>query len=167
MANAATIAVRQLMSFLGADDGLAAECARLPWDGDGLLAPLTATELLDVHAPADLMEKSTAQVKYPIVHVYCEKLVNALTEKFRAFSGTAELAIDVRVSHEHARELQKRLGSYLDAITNLLHRKRGTWPGGMFYAGDYEVSFQPVKRGGRSFVQGAVVRLRVHISAGS
>ena len=81
---------------------------------------------------ADLAEK-TSGVRYPVVYVYCEKVVNDLREKFRTFSGTADLCVDIRVSHEHMDELQASLQTYVEAVTDVLDKKRGQWATGVFY----------------------------------
>jgi hypothetical protein len=72
--------------------------------------------------------------------------------------------VDIRASHEHLEELQKQLELYVGSAIDVLSRKRGTWPGGMFYSGGYEIVYSPVKRGGRNYLQSALVRLEVHIS---
>src|SRR5207248_11318130 len=45
------------------------------------------------NVPADMAERGS--VKYPAVNVYCEQIVNQLTEKFRTFSGTVHMAVGV------------------------------------------------------------------------
>ena len=48
--------------------------------------------------------------------------------------------------------------------TDVLDKKRGSWTGGVFYTGGYEIQFSPIKRGGRNFVQSAKVELTVNVS---
>ena len=98
------------------------------------------------------------------MYVYCEKVVNDLREKFRTFSGTAELSVDIRVSHEHMDDLQGLLQAYVEAVTDVLDKKRGQWAKGVFYSGGYEIRFGPIKRGGRNFIQTAKVDLTVNVS---
>src|SRR4029434_8183944 len=43
------------------------------------------------------------------VYVYCEKIVNGLREKFRTFSGTVQMAMEVRHSQDRLEGLQDRL----------------------------------------------------------
>ena len=112
---------------------------------------------------ADVAEK-TSGVRYPVVYVYCEKVVNDLREKFRTFSGTAELSVDIRVSHEHMDDLQGLLQAYVEAVTDVLDKRRGQWAKGVFYSGGYEIHFGPIKRGGRNFIQSAKVDLTVNVS---
>lgn len=161
MAQTANIATAQLAALLRGDDGVNAAVATLLFED--LTTPLPVNEIIELHAPADLTEKA-ANVKYPVIHVYCDRVVNSLREKFRTFSGTADLNIEVRVSHDHLEELQKQLQYYVQGITDVLDRKRGTWTSGMFYSGGYEALFSPVKRGGRNYLQSARIKLEVHIN---
>ena len=87
---------------------------------------ITVTDILERNVAAELAEK-TSEVRYPVVYVYCEKVVNDLREKFRTFSGTADLCVDIRVSHEHMDELQPSLQAYVEAVTDVLDKRRGSW----------------------------------------
>ena len=78
-------------------------------------------DILERNVAAELAEK-TSGVRYPVVYVYCEKVVNDLREKFRTFSGTADLCVDIRVSHEHMDELQPSLQAYVEAVTDVLDK---------------------------------------------
>ena len=53
---------------------------------------------------------------------------------------------------------------YVDAVCALLDDARGDWGGGAFYAGGYDVSYEPVVRGGKNFLQRAKVGFEVEIS---
>jgi hypothetical protein len=164
MAQAARLAITHLRQLLVGDDTLAAECAAIA-QKNGLDVPaLWADTVLDFHIAPELAEKGTP-VKYPVVYVYCDRVHNKLHEKFRTFSGTADLNIEIRVSHDHADELQAMLQLYVEAVTNVIDGRRGTWSREIFHAGDYEIAFGPVKRGGRNFLQTARVKLQVFISA--
>jgi hypothetical protein len=109
------------------------------------------------------MERSET-VNYPAVNVYCEKLVNALKEKSRSFSGSAQMMVEVRHSGDRLEGLQDALELYTDAVTETLSASRGDWGNGMFYAGGYEVSFAAVKHGGRNFIQTAKIALEIGVS---
>jgi hypothetical protein len=61
-------------------------------------------------------------------------------------------------------DLQPSLQTYVEAVTDVLDKKRGRWATGMFYTGGYEIEFGPIKRGGRNFVQSAKVELTVNMS---
>jgi hypothetical protein len=163
MARIQTLVTQRLAELLRADDGLAASCAELQESGEATASGMDTPVLLEQFITADLAEKAGC-VKYPVIHVFCDRVVNKLTEKFRTFSGTATLAIDVRVTHDHVSDLQQALAFYVEAVTEVLHRRRGDWGDGVFYTGGYEIAFHPVKRGGRNHLQSAVITLEVHIS---
>jgi hypothetical protein len=103
-------------------------------------------------------------VKYPVVNVYCEKIVNELREKFRSFSGTVQMTMELRHSQDRLEGLQDRLELYVDAAMQMLNQGRGDWGDGMFFGGAYEVSFGPVKQGGRNFIQVAKVTFEIGVS---
>jgi hypothetical protein len=156
MAQAAVIAVNELVRLLRSEPGLGS--GPTP-DGAGICESDIHTE----NAAADLLEKS-ANARYPGLYVYCDRVVNKLGEKFRTFSGTAELAVEIRVTHEHIDALHDQLNAYVQAVTDVLDRNRGTWAPGIFHAGTYEITFQPAKRGGKNFIQSARVRVEAHVS---
>jgi hypothetical protein len=120
-------------------------------------------QVLAQNVAADLLDKTTA-VQYPAVSVYCEKITNDLREKFRSFSGTVQLAIEVRQSQDRLDGIEDALEQYADAVTQTLTASRGDWGDGMFFAGAYQVSFGAVKKGGRNFTQAAKITFEVGVS---
>lgn len=163
MANPAIAVTQELIRIMRGESGLPAKVGELSAASEIELKPVTATEIIDGYVAAELVEKA-ATVKYPSFYIYCERITNKLEEKFRSFSGTAQLSIEVRVSHDHVAPLQAQLHSYVEAITDVLNRSRGAWATGMFYTGGYDVTFQPVKKGGKNFIETARVQLEVHMS---
>jgi len=115
------------------------------------------------NAAAELVERS-GTVKYPLVSVYCEKVVNDLREKFRSFSGTARMAIEVRHSQDRLEGIEEALERQTDAVTAALSASRGDWGDGMYYAGAYEVSYGRLARGGKNFTQVAKVTFEIGVS---
>ncbi len=112
---------------------------------------------------SDLVERSnTAQ--YPTANVYCEKIVNNLTEKFRTFSGTMQMAIELRHSQDRLDGIQSGLEVYTDAVMQMLDASRGDWSDGAYYTGGYQVSFSPVKHGGKNFIQTAKITFEIGVS---
>jgi hypothetical protein len=164
MAQAARIAASTLGGILRGDTGLPFTLAALSQVSGLLTTPVLDAEIIERHVAPDLDEKAGA-ARYPAIYVYCDRIKNELHEKFRSFSGTAELHIEVRVSHDHIDQLHNQMQLYIDAVTDVLDRNRGTWIDGMFYTGGYEIIFNAIKRGGRNFLQTARVQLRVHLSA--
>jgi hypothetical protein len=132
--------------------------------GDGGGAGLVdSAQVRAQNVAADLAER-TAGVKYPAVNVYCEKIVNDLREKFRRFAGSVRMAIELRQSQDRLEGIQDRLELYVDATMEMLNGSRGDWGEGMFYGGEYEVSYGPVKQGGKNFTQVAKVTFEIGVS---
>ncbi|HYP12585.1 MAG TPA: hypothetical protein VEQ63_01570, partial [Bryobacteraceae bacterium] len=130
MSSAAVVAVSELGRILRADDGVPGQVLGLQASAPVWLPPVSATDILDGFFSPDILEKSTP-VKYPSFYIYCEKMTNRLLEKFRSFSGSAELVVEVRVSHDHIRELHEQLHWYVQSVTDVLERRRGKWTAGV------------------------------------
>lgn len=163
MAQIGILAAQKAANLLRAPSGLPAGLAAIAQANQVQLPIVELTQIVSQNVPAEVIEKSTGS-KYPSFHIYCEKLQNSLREKFRSFSGTASLAIDVRVTHDRLEGMDQKLQLYVDAITEVLDSNRGDWQGGLFYTGGYTVTFQPVKHGGRNFLQTAKVTFDVQVS---
>ena len=124
---------------------------------------IESTQVRAQNAASDIAERALG-MKYPAVQVYCEKIANDLREKFRRFSGTAKMAIEIRQSQDRLEGLQERLELYADAVMHVLSGSRGDWGDGMYYAGAYEVAFSPVKQGGKNFMQVAKVTFEIGVN---
>jgi hypothetical protein len=127
------------------------------------LPAVSAQQIVSQNIAPELSDRSTAG-KYPLVYVYCGKIVNQLREKFRTFSGNAQMVAEVRVSQDRIEEMESHLQFYADAIMQVLDNHRGDWGDGVFYGGGYEVAFAAVKHGGRNFIQSAKVAFVLEIS---
>lgn len=138
---------------------VASELAALTSPG----GPLSTTQVRSQNVAADLAERS-GTVRYPVTQVYCEKLVNSMAEKFRTFSGTAEMAIELRHSSDRIEGLQEGLETAADAVTQILDASRGDWGDGMYYSGGYQVAYSAVKHGGKNFIQTAKVTFEIGAS---
>ena len=80
------------------------------------------------------MAEHSTVTKYPIVCVYCNKIANLLREKFRTFSGDADMVVEARVSQDRLdRHRDASTQLYIDAITQVLDSNRGDWGNGVFY----------------------------------
>src|SRR6187549_1351580 len=96
LGSAATVkVVRKLVGPGGVNANLAA----LTQSERDLAGLVESSQVRSQNAAADVAERILG-VKYPAVNVYCEKIVNELREKFRTFSGTAKMAIEVRQSQD-------------------------------------------------------------------
>ena len=124
---------------------------------------ISTQQIVSQNIAPELSDRSTAS-KYPLVYVYCGKIGNQLREKFRTFSGNAQMVAEVRVSQDRIEEMESHLQFYTDAIMQVLDNHRGDWGDGVFYGGGYEVAFAAVKHGGRNFIQTAKVTFVLEIS---
>jgi len=151
--------IQMITGSAGVNSGLAA----LVEPGGAPAGQLGAAQVRSQNVAADVAEKANI-VQYPLVNVYCEKISNTLVEKFRTFSGTAQMAIEVRHSQDQLDGLQDAVELYADAVMQTLNSGRGDWGDGMFYGGAYDVSFGPIKKGGRNFIQVAKVTFEIGVS---
>src|ERR1700686_1527074 len=125
--------------------------------------PIPPEHIVRQNVAFDVEERSLA-VKYPVVHVYADRVRNALTEKFRTFSGKVRTVAEVRVSQDRIEGIEDRVRLYVDAVTQVLDQNRGSWGEGAFFTGGYEVTYEPVRHGGKNFLQSAKVTLEVDLS---
>ncbi len=153
----------KLAGLLSSPNGVPAAVTAISSEQGLGLPAITAHQIISQNVAPELAEHSTPS-KYPLVYVYCSKLANDLREKFRTFSGDAQMVVEARISQDRLEHIDTNLHAYVDAITGVLDSSRGDWGDGVFYAGGYEISFGGVKQGGRNFLQIAKVTLVVEIS---
>jgi len=160
MACATIQAVRAIEQLLEAGTGLEASMAALRSSyelDEGLLNQLDVTF---VRVPAPLLERA-ASLRYPVMHVYCERMEKARTEQFRTFSGTLRMVIEVLISQDRLEGISERLHFYVDAVRDVIERNSGCLGSGLYMDGTYDVQFDAVEKGGRNFLQTARVACAV------
>ena len=153
----------KVVEILAGSEGLPAAVAALSEKLGLSLAGVSAQQIIAQNVAPDLVERATVS-NYPLVYVYCNKVVNELREKFRVFSGRAEMVVEARISQDRLDDMQSNVQSYADAITEVLDDNRGDWGDGVLFAGGYEVSFGAVKHGGRNFLELAKVSFALEVS---
>ena len=126
---------------------------------------LLPAQISGLNVSPELAEKTSA-VRYPQIHLYCERVVNEQREKFRRFSGRVRLVAEARVTDSRLELIQGKSQALADAITEVLDGIRGDWGQGMFYGGGFEISYGQVKAGGKNFVQVTKVGFEVFVSVG-
>jgi len=164
MAKAGEQAAAKLIDILTSREALNSKLAALSEPERLLLPPISDKQISSQNISFELAERS-AEARYPALHIYCEKISNLLREKFRTFSGKAQMAVEVRLSQDRLDGLETKLQMYVDAVTQLLDQNRGDWGHGMFYAGGYDAVFTPVKHGGKNFIQIAKITFEVGVSS--
>src|SRR5947209_17782256 len=86
MPQIATMTTSKLMGILTGIEGVPAAVAALSQAQNLSLAAVSAAQIIAQNVAPDLSERSTVS-SYPLVYVYCSKVINQLREKFRTFSG--------------------------------------------------------------------------------
>jgi hypothetical protein len=143
-------------------DGVNARVGAMEFNDPGI-QKLGIKTVLTVNVSVDVSEKA-GHAHYPALLVYCDKLTNAMKEKFRSLSGKAHMVVEVRHSQEKLDAIESNLQVYVDAVCALLDESRGDWGAGAFYAGGYDVGYEAVIKGGKNFLQRAKVGFDVEVS---
>ncbi len=162
MTGIAGAATAYIVNLLNAATGVNAT-AQAIGTAEGVTHVAAVRTITVQNASAELSER-TLQGKYPGILVYCDKLANTMKEKFRWFSGTARVCVEVRCSQDRLEGLNEKLQIYTAAVCRVLEASRGDWKQGLYYAGGYEVSYGAARTGGSHFLQSAKVVLEVDIS---
>ena len=165
MLQIAGLSTQKVLGYLAADGGLRAAVEALVLQQGMALPTIKPQQIIAQNVTPDISEESTTN-KYPLVYVYCNKVANELREKFRTFSGNAQMVVEVRVSQDRLDQIETHLQAYVDAVTQVMDDSRGDWGDGVFFPGEYEVTFGGVKHGGNNFIQIAKVSFGLEISAG-
>jgi hypothetical protein len=161
MALIGSAAATRFVEILEAPEtGVPVNIAQLAADSGIELPPAS---VIAQNVKAEIAERVQA-VKYPVIHVYVDKIQNRLTEKFRTFSGKVKLVAEIRVSQDRVEEVESRLRLYVEAVTQVLDQNRGDWGQGAFFSGGYEVSFEAVRHGGLNLLQAAKVGFEIDVS---
>jgi hypothetical protein len=164
MASTGSVAARKMIGFLTATNtGIGPVVAQLANDTGVVLPPIPLAHIVSQNVPFELAEKGQV-TKYPAIYVYTNRVRNLLTEKFRTFSGKVGAVAEVRVSQDRLENIEERLRIYVDAVTQVLDTNRGSWGEGAFYTGGYEVTYDPVRHGGKNYLQIARVSFDVDFS---
>lgn len=164
MAKAASVATRKLVEFLTAPEaGLEQAVAAIAEESGVELPAIPPGHVVNQHVSAELNERAEA-VKYPAVYVYADRIRNLMIEKFRTFSGKVRTVAEIRVSQDRIGGLEERLRLYVEAVTQVLDANRGSWGEGAFFTGGYEARVDPVRHGGKNFLQVAKVEIEVDVS---
>jgi hypothetical protein len=163
MATPTQTAVARVKALLGGEQGLALSMATLRSGNEELETVVRPEQLGTLQSPAEFVERS-GKAAYPSFQVYVEKIRNKMTEKFRRFSGTVHVVTEIRISQDRLEGLTEKLQFYTDAVTDVLERNRGCLGEGMYLSGAYEVSFEPVKKGGLHYQQAARVSSEIDVN---
>jgi len=163
MAQIGVTATKKAVALFSAANGLPAVLAGLAADTVGSELQSQTVHVLTQNVSPEISDRALG-LSYPAVYVYCGKLANSLKEKFRTFSGQAEMLAEVRVTQDRLDGLDDMSQLMADAVIQVLDGSRGDWGDGYYYAGGYEVQYGPAKAGGRNFLQTAKIMFDLEIS---
>ncbi|GEM_PF-5624575 len=124
--------------------------------GYGKEEGLTEAAMLLMRAPSEIQEKA-GPTKYPVIHLYCDRIESRPTEKLRRFSGKVRLVAEVRVSQDRLEGITESLLLYVDSVRDVVERNSGCMRDGLYLSSEYEVQIEPVRKGGLNFLQSAKV----------
>ena len=145
-------AVDQFRGLLEAETGVAASLEALKDIYGQTEAAPAGAQVLFARVPPELQERSTG-LRYPQLHVYCDKVESQRTERFRRFSGVMRMVVEVRVSQDRLEGMAEKLQWWVDAVRDVVERKAGCVGGVMYLDGDYQVSIEAVRKGGLNYLQ--------------
>jgi len=157
------LATAKVVQLITAPAGVNASLGALTLGGQQAPGILQAAQVQSQNVSAEVAERA-GNIQYPTVSVYCEKLVNSQVEKFRSFSGTIQMAIELRYSQDRLDGLQDGMSTYTDALLQVLEASQGDWGNGLYFAGAYQAAYGPVKHGGRNFLQTTKITFEIGVS---
>lgn len=158
-----SLATAAVVQMITTPTGVNASLGALTLAGQTAPAVLQSAQVVSQNVAADLAEQAGV-IQYPTVNVYCEKLVNSQVEKFRSFSGTIQMAMELRYSQDRLDGLQDAMAVYADALLQVLEGNQGDWGNGLFYGGAFQVAYGAVKHGGKNFLQTAKITFEIGVS---
>jgi hypothetical protein len=132
--------------------------------GLGISVPTIGTAQVILSSAAANLADNNIQLSYPRVCIYSTGLKNNQLEKFRSFSGQVMVTAEIWASGDLVTDVDTWIHFYVESVAAILQRSIGDWGNGMFYAGAYDVQFQPPKTGGLGFVVSAKLSFTVNVS---
>jgi hypothetical protein len=122
--------------------------------------PFAERNVLLHNIAPDVADQNRGTV-YPAAYLYAARMENLPRQKFAGFSGPIRLAADLRCTGERYDGLEREITSHVEAVTAALASSTGSWGEGLVYSGAYAVKFEPVKLGGRNFLQSAKIEIEI------
>jgi hypothetical protein len=157
--------IEAVRGLLEGERGLSASVEELKqtYGAEERAAP--AAPVVFLRAPAESQEKAWPS-KYPMVHVYCDRIEGRPVERLRRFSGRVRVVAEVRVSQDRLDGITQNLHHYVDAVRDVLERNTGCVGDGLYLSSEYDVQIEPVKKGGLNYLQTARIACPVMVNRG-
>jgi hypothetical protein len=158
-----TLAVQKLISILTTGNALQQTLAAIEATAQVQVPVISTTQIVASSAAPDLADNNL-QMSYPRVCVYTNGIQNKQIEKFRSFSGTLTVVVEIWASANLLTQTDQWIHFYIEAVTELLRSNIGDWGNGFFFSGKYDVQFQPPKAGGFGFVESSKLTITLNVS---
>ena len=108
------------------------------------------------YVPQEVEELQT-KVVYPLCRVYCDQIKNDGKVKFRKFSGSYRVVVEITHSKDRLDGLSDTLQAAVDAVGEVYDKNQGNLADGMVLLPGYEVQVDAVRKGGMHYLQKARV----------
>ena len=89
----------RVMQLITSDSGMNATLLSASMPGAPPVELIGTPQVSAQNVSVEISDRSQG-LQYPVVQVYCEKVSNLLHEKFRTFSGNAQMAVEIRHSQD-------------------------------------------------------------------
>jgi hypothetical protein len=155
MAQTTAAALNCLQALLiNPDSGVNAQMAAIEARDGVILQRISDTQVVTMNLSAEIADDNL-DFEYPAIFLWGEEAQNDNREKFAWFSGTIELAVDLRITAELPDGLEASLHRYVEAILDVLQNSQGEWMPGLMFSGQYTARYSPARLGGDNFLQTA------------
>ena len=159
------LGTQKLASLLKSANGVDAQLALLAQSGNIQMPAKPAAQIVLSSASPDIGDKDI-QLTYPRICLYSSGLKNNQFEKFRSFSGTLAVNVDVWASANLVDQTDEWIHYYVEAVRQVLRSNVGDWGDGVLFPGQYDVQLQPPKSGGLGYVQSARITCALTVTEG-
>jgi hypothetical protein len=155
MAQTTAAALDRLLALLvNPDAGVNAQMSTIEARDGVIMQRIPDAQVVTMNLSAEVADDNL-DFEYPAIFLWGEEAQNDNREKFAWFSGTIELAVDLRITADGPENLESSLHRYVEAILNVLQASQGEWTPGLVFSGQYTVRYSPARLGGDNFLQTA------------
>jgi hypothetical protein len=159
MAQTTASALNRLQALLvNPDSGVNTRISAIEARDGVIMQRIPAEQVVTMNLSAEIADDDL-DFEYPAIFLWGEEAENDNREKFAWFSGTIDLALDLRITAARPDTLEASLHRYVEAILDVLQGSQGEWAAGLIYSGRYVAKYSPARLGGDNFLQTARLSL--------
>ena len=156
-------APEKVANLLTTNSALQTAVNALAAQSGAVIPPISNSQIVSTSITAEMADKN-AQLTYPRVCLYCTQVKNTHFQKFRSFSGSVAVVIEVWFSGNLLAPTGTGLHYYVEAVTAILRANQGDLGDGFYFSGIYDVQLQPAKAGGFGFVESARISCALDVN---